>query len=960
MAGSELKLSVVLAAIDKATGPFRRMMAGSKGVAGAIRAQQIALRKLNDQQRSMDAFRAMEAQAVGTSQALQAQRRRLAELSAQYNQAAQPSAKMTRELKAQAAQVGKLVQQEDRQKAALQAQRQALAASGIDTNRLAIHQRRLAGEIDGANRKLGDQKAQLWRLQRASDAAAKAHRAGMSAALHGAGAMYGGQRAAALGLMPLQAYAAQEDAAMQLRAAMMDASGRVSAEFVRIDALAQRLGNRLPGTTTDFYEMMTMLRRQGMSAKVILGGLGEATAYLGVQLKMGYSEAAEFAAKLQDATRTSERDMMALSDRIQRGFYLGVDPNNMLQGFSKLTPAMDVLRIQGIKAADAFAPLLVMADQAGMKGEAAGNAYRKVFQGAMDAAKQAKANALISGSGIKLDFTDGRGEFGGLQQMYAQLEKLRGISTQERLAYLKKQFGDDAETLQVLSLMISKGVAGYAEVQQRMGAQASLQERVNAQLGTMRNLWEAAAGTFTNGLASVGEAMAPDIKRLTEWLTRLGERFQTFAQQNPAVVGALGKIALASAALVTVLGGLLVAGGFAAMAFSQIHNAVAILSGGKGFVSLLQTGGQFAGRVLPWILNGARMLLPLLGGISAPVLAIGAAIAVVAALVWKYWGPIKAFMVGVWQGLTDAAAPVMAELRTSLAPLAPLWDMLSSAMGKAWNWIKQLFTPFQATNAQLQNATSYGRTFGQVLGTVLLTQIRLLVKLVGWAASAFMTVHTVVVRVMGGIWSYVKGAWALVTGIFSGDGAKIRAGLQSMWTGINQVLAGWPAKMVQAGVAMVTGLITGIKSMLGKAGEAISGVGSGVITRFKSLLGIRSPSRVFAQFGQFTMQGFANGLVRAQNGPLSAMAGMGNRLRQAGAGVALGAIAAPSVAIDHRAPISAAPPTLQVAGDTYHFTINVGSGTAAAEIEQAVRAALDKVQREKAARLRASLSDRED
>ena len=108
------------------------------------------------------------------------------------------------------------------------------------------------------------------------------------------------------------------------------------------------------------------------------------------------------------------------------------------------------------------------------------------------------------------------------------------------------------------------------------------------------------------------------------------------------------------------------------------------------------------------------------------------------------------------------------------------------------------------------------------------------------------------------------------------------------------------------------------------------------------------------------MQGFANGLVRAQTGPLSAMAGMGNRLRQAGAGVALGAIAAPSVAIDHRAPISAAPPTLQVAGDTYHFTINVGSGTAAAEIEQAVRAALDKVQREKAARLRASLSDRED
>lgn len=53
--------------------------------------------------------------------------------------------------------------------------------------------------------------------------------------------------------------------------------------------------------------MMTMLRRQGMSAQVILGGLGESAAYLGVQLQMAPTEAAEFAAKLQDATQTTEK-----------------------------------------------------------------------------------------------------------------------------------------------------------------------------------------------------------------------------------------------------------------------------------------------------------------------------------------------------------------------------------------------------------------------------------------------------------------------------------------------------------------------------------------------------------------------------------------------------------------------------------------------------------------------------
>lgn len=133
--------------------------------------------------------------------------------------------------------------------------------------------------------------------------------------------------------------------------------------------------------------MMTMLRRQGMSAQVILGGLGESAAYLGVQLQMAPTAAAEFAAKLQDATQTSEKDMMNLMDVIQKGFYAGVDSGNMLQGFSKISSAMDIIHKKGLDAAKTFAPLLVMADQAGMAGESAGNAYRKVFQSVMNTEK---------------------------------------------------------------------------------------------------------------------------------------------------------------------------------------------------------------------------------------------------------------------------------------------------------------------------------------------------------------------------------------------------------------------------------------------------------------------------------------------------------------------------------------------------------------------------------------------
>lgn len=79
---------------------------------------------------------------------------------------------------------------------------------------------------------------------------------------------------------------------------------------------------------------------------------------------MAPTDAAEFAAKLQDATQTTEKDMMSLMDVIQRGYYAGVD-RNMLQGFANISSAMDIIKQKGLDAAKTFSPLLVMADQRG-------------------------------------------------------------------------------------------------------------------------------------------------------------------------------------------------------------------------------------------------------------------------------------------------------------------------------------------------------------------------------------------------------------------------------------------------------------------------------------------------------------------------------------------------------------------------------------------------------------------
>lgn len=349
----------------------------------------------------------------------------------------------------------------------------------------------------------------------------------------------------------MRAYADQENAAVGLKVAMMQANGEVGSSFEKINKLAVGLGNQLPGTTSDFQNMMQMLVRQGIPAESILGGVGKATAYLAVQLKKTPEAAAEFAAKMQDATGTASEDMMGLFDTIQKAFYLGVDDTNMLSFFSKTSSVLKMVNADGLKAAQGLAPIAVMMDQMGMQGEAAGNALRKVIQGGLDLKKVNSANKLMQGAGLKinLDFTNGKGSFGGLDKLIAQLTKLRGLNDVRRTRVLKSIFGDDNETLQVVNALIDKGKDGYDQIQQKMNKQASLNKRVGAQLSTLTNLWEAMTGTATNGLAAIGGAFSGDIKAITSWLGDLAERFADFAEKNPAVVRSAFGLAAGLAAL---------------------------------------------------------------------------------------------------------------------------------------------------------------------------------------------------------------------------------------------------------------------------------------------------------------------------------------------------------------------------------------------------------------------------
>ena len=459
-----LKLQILLGAVDKLTDPLKAVSGQSRITAKDLVAAKDKARELEKQVGQIEGYRNLGKQIGVTRAKLNEAQIAAQKMARELADTTKPTRAMTRELERARQKVRDLSDAETQLVIRYGEAKAAVKAAGINTKQLSQYQRQLKTDLAATNAQLDQQRSKLTqvadqqkRLNQVKTNYRKTQELRGQMAGHGAAALATGTAMGMTTLKPVIEFAKAETSVVDLKVSMMGKGGQVRQEFQAISDLATKLGNKLPGTTADFQNMMSTLIQQGMSAKSILGGLGQATAYLGVQLKMPYDQAALFAAKLQDATGTTEKDMMGLMDTIQRSFYLGVDSNNMLGAFSALTPALSVLRKAGLDAANTLAPLIVMADQAALSGESAGNAYRKIFQLSMNSKKIQKAT---KGTGLNLNFTDGKGEFGGLEQMYSQLAKLKNLNTEKRLQVLKDIYGDDKETLQALDIMIKKGIDG--------------------------------------------------------------------------------------------------------------------------------------------------------------------------------------------------------------------------------------------------------------------------------------------------------------------------------------------------------------------------------------------------------------------------------------------------------------------------------------------------------------------
>jgi hypothetical protein len=98
---------------------------------------------------------------------------------------------------------------------------------------------------------------------------------------------------------------------------------------------------------------------------------------------------------------------------------------------------------------------------------------------------------------------------------------------------------------------------------------------------------------------------------------------------------------------------------------------------------------------------------------------------------------------------------------------------------------------------------------------------------------------------------------ALSVGVYMA-GVAIYDGFVSAWNAVGAFLSSF--SLVQIGTDIVAGLVSGIINMGPNVLKAITGVAHSAIAAAKNALGIASPSKVFAEIGGYTAEGFAEGV----------------------------------------------------------------------------------------------------
>ncbi|EMA8136150.1 TPA: phage tail tape measure protein [Klebsiella pneumoniae] len=692
---NDVKLQVLLKAVDQATRPFKSIQTASKTLSGDIRDTQKSLRELNGQASRIDGFRKASAQLAVTGQELKKAKQEAAALAIQFRNTEQPTRAQAQAMDAARKSAAALQLKHNSLRQAVQRQRQELSQAGINTRTLAADERRLKTSISETTAQLNRQREALARVsaQQAKLNAVKQRYqagkelAGNAAAMGAAGVgMATTGTLAGVALMKPGYDFAQKNSELQ---AVLGVA-KDSAEMTALRKQARLLGDNTAASADDAAGSQIIIAKAGGDVAAILAAT-PVTLNMALANRRTMEENAQLLLGTKNAFQLS-------NDRVAHiGDVLSATMNKSAADFQGLSDALTYLapvaRTAGVSLEQAAAMTGVLHDN-NITGSMAGTGSSAVVSRLQ--APTGNAWEALKELGVKT--ADSKGDmrpiFSILKEIDASFNRNK-LGSSQRGEYLKTIFGEEA--LKSSNVLIQAASSG--KLDKLTAAFMASDGKTDELVKVMQNNLGGDFKEFQSAYEAVGtdlfDQQESSLRKLVQTATGYVLKLDKWIQRNKELAQTLGVITAVALGVVGMIGAI----GLIAWPVITGVNAIIAAATALGTVFTTVAGG----------------IITAIGAISWPVVAVVAAIVAGALLIRKYWEPISAFFGGVMEGLRMVFAPV-AEL---FAPLKPMFDWLGGKLKAAWDWFNNLIAPVKSSQETLNSFRDAGVLFGQRLADAL-------------------------------------------------------------------------------------------------------------------------------------------------------------------------------------------------------------------------------------------------
>ncbi len=692
---NDVKLQVLLKAVDQATRPFKSIQTASKTLSGDIRDTQKSLRELNGQASRIDGFRKASAQLAVTGQELKKAKQEAAALAIQFRNTEQPTRAQAQAMDAARKSAAALQLKHNSLRQAVQRQRQELSQAGINTRTLAADERRLKTSISETTAQLNRQREALARVsaQQAQLNAVKQRYqagkalAGNAAAMGAAGVgMATTGTLAGIALMKPGYDFAQKNSELQ---AVLGVA-KDSAEMTVLRKQARLLGDNTAASADDAAGAQIIIAKAGGDAAAIQAAT-PVTLNMALANRRTMEENAGLLMGMKSAFQLTNDQVSHIGD------VLSMTMNKTAADFDGLSDALTytapVAKNAGVSIEEAAAMVGALHD-AKITGSMAGTGSRAILSRLQ--APTGQAYAAIKELGIKTADSKGntRPVFTILKEMQASFEKNK-LGTGQRAEYMKTIFGEEASS----AAAVLMNAAQSGKLDQLTAAFKASDGKTEELVKVMQDNLGGDFKEFQSAYEAVGtdlfDQQESSLRKLVQTATGYVLKLDKWIQRNKELAQTLGLITAVALGVVGMIGAI----GLIAWPVITGVNAIIAAATALGTVFTTVAGG----------------VVTAIGAISWPVVAVVAAIVAGALLIGKYWEPISAFFGGVMEGLRTVFTPV-AEL---FAPLKPMFDWLGGKLKAAWDWFNNLIAPVKSSQETLNRFRDAGVLFGQRLADAL-------------------------------------------------------------------------------------------------------------------------------------------------------------------------------------------------------------------------------------------------